>query len=338
MNTELEQRVQARLDSLTKPQGSLGRLEEIVLRYCLIRGEFMPEMPRKAMYVFCADHGVTAEGVSAFPSEVTRQMVLNFSNGGAAINALCRQFGIEPRIVDVGVNGEPVPGVMLERIANGTANLAREAAMTRAQADAAIDVGRRMARAAAHEFELCGIGEMGIGNTTPVAALLAVFGGVDVEQVAGPGTGLSAEGVRHKTEVIRRALELHRPDPADPVGALALVGGFEIGAMAGFLLEASKLRLPVVVDGFIATSAALVARAIDPGVVNSLFFSHQSNEPAHCLMLSTIGSQAYLNLGMRLGEGSGAALMISLIDASLCTYREMATFEEAAVGAAKIVT
>lgn len=309
-------RVQQRLDSLTKPRGSLGVLEQLVARYCGITGESLPPPPRKGIYLFCGDHGVTEEGVSAYPREVTAQMVDNFRRGGAAINVLARQFDLEPVIVDCGV-GQP------------TGNFTRTAAMTRAKAEEILKRGRVLAHSARERFDLVGVGEMGIGNSTTAAALLAVFADRPVEECVGPGTGLV--DLKPKREAIALALERHQPRAADPVGVLAAIGGHEIGTMAGFLLGAAALRLPVVVDGFIASSAVLIARGMEPSVMDGLFFSHVSAEPGHQLMLEALGVKAPLSLDLRLGEGSGAALMMNLIDTAIKLYREMATFEEARV-------
>jgi nicotinate-nucleotide--dimethylbenzimidazole phosphoribosyltransferase len=330
-NTELESAVRARLNSLTKPLGSLGKLEELALRFALVRGELLPLLSRKGMYIFCADHGVTAEGVSAYPSEVTAQMVQNFLHGGAAINVLCRQFDIQPVVVDMGVRGDAVPGVLDRKVASGTKNFLHEPAMSREQAEQAIAMGRELAEDAAISYDLVGLGEMGIGNTTAAAALLSVFSGRTPEETVGAGTGLDDAGIARKIDVVKRAIQLHRPDPSDGVAVIAALGGFEIGAMAGFLLGASATRLPVVLDGFISCSAALVARAINPDALQSAFFSHRSEERGHSMMLSCLDAEPCMDLGLRLGEGTGAALMINLIESAVRLYREMATFEEAKV-------
>jgi nicotinate-nucleotide--dimethylbenzimidazole phosphoribosyltransferase len=327
----LEQRVRARLDSLTKPPGSLGRLEDIAVRFALIRGEEMPSPARKGMFIFCADHGVVEEGVSPFPQSVTRQMARNFVDGGAAINVLCRRLGIRPEIVDVGIAGPPIPGVRDKKVAPGTRNLARHRAMTREQGERAIAIGEALAEHAATEYDMVGLGEMGIGNTTSAAAILSVCSGESAYRTVGPGAGLDAPGVRKKAEIIDRALKLHAPDPKDSIDILSAVGGFEIAAIAGFITGASKLRLPVVLDGFPGCAGALIARLIDPEALSPVFFSHLSQEPAHRLMLDLLEATPYLDLGMRLGEGTGAALQMGIIDAAVCLYREMATFAEAGV-------
>ncbi len=313
-NPELEARIRRRLDSLTKPPGSLGRLEALALQMGLIQGTELPVIGRKAMLIFCADHGIVEEGVSPYPSEVTRQMVANFHAGGAAITVLCRHYGIEPVVIDMGV-GTP------------TRNFAREPAMTRGQAESAMQTGM----AHAGDADILGAGEMGIGNTTAAAALLSVFSGLDPAETAGRGTGLDDDGVLRKADVIRRALALHQPDPNDPISALAAVGGFEIAAIAGLILGAARRRRVVVLDGFISCAAALVARAIAPVSIDYTVFSHRSAERGHRKMLEFLGAQPLLDLDMRLGEGTGAALGINLMEAAVKLYREMATFESAGV-------
>lgn len=328
----LAEAVDARWNSLTKPQGSLGRLESLVKAFAMQRGVARPTLSRRSIYVFCADHGVTEEGVSAYPSEVTRQMVLNFVAGGAAINVLCRQFSLKAVIVDAGVKGDPVLGALDCRIGAGTANFAKQPAMGRTDAIRAIERGAQLAATAGDD--ICGVGEMGIGNTTSASALLCALCDVPPANAVGPGTGLNAAGVRHKAEVIHRSLALHRPDPSDPLGVLAALGGFEIAMMTGFLLGAAEIRTPVMMDGFISCAAALVARAIEPRVMDYLLFSHQSAEPGHTAMLSALGAEPLLTLSMRLGEGSGAALGINLLNQALALYSEMATFQGAVVSEA----
>lgn len=325
--------VKQRWDSLTKPPGSLGRLEEIVAAIARQQGRPRPSLRRKSLYIFCGDHGVTAEGVSAYPSEVTRQMVLNFVAGGAAINVLCRRIGIRTVIVDAGVKGEPVPGVVVRKIAEGTRNLMHGPAMTRAETEQALEIGRELA---SEPDDIRAVGEMGIGNTTPASALLCAFAGVSPREAVGPGTGLSAEGVARKAEVIEAALALHQPNPADPLGVLARLGGYEIAMMAGFLLGSARRRVPVMMDGFISCSAALVATRLEPTVSEYLLYSHRSAEPAHARMLAELSAAPLLDLNMRLGEGTGAALAISLAEHALALYDEMATFEEAAVSTKRI--
>ena len=309
----LEARIRARLDSLTKPQGSLGRLEDLALQLGLIQATESPQIGRKAMMIFCADHGVVEEGVSPYPSEVTRQMVANFRSGGAAINVLCRHANIEPVIVDMGV-GHP------------TRNFTREPAMTRAQAEQAIETG--FAHAA--HAEILGAGEMGIGNTTSAAALFSAFSGIDPSETAGRGTGLDDAGLARKIEVIRRALTVH-PLTTDPIKTLADLGGFEIAAITGLILGAASRRRVVVLDGFITGAAAIVARAIAPSSLDYVVFSHCSAERGHKKMLDFLNARPMLNLEMRLGEGSAAALAIGLLESAVHLYTEMATFNTAGV-------
>jgi nicotinate-nucleotide--dimethylbenzimidazole phosphoribosyltransferase len=329
-NAGVEREVRARWDSLTKPPGSLGRLEPLVIEYALMHGTAAPPLRRKSMVIFCADHGVTAEGVSAWPSDVTRQMVANFISGGAAISVLCRATGIEPLVVDAGVASDPRPGALDRKVARGTANFARGPAMTISQAEQALHAGAGIARNL--DADVAGVGEMGIGNTTSASALLCALAGVTPHEAVGRGAGLDNEGVRRKAAVIERALALHAASLGDPVSALAALGGFEIAMMAGFLLGAASRRLPVMVDGFIAGSAALSARAIDQRVSEYLLYSHRSAERAHGLMLDALGAKPLLDLDMRLGEGTGAALGISLLESAVRLYSEMATFAGAGVG------
>jgi nicotinate-nucleotide--dimethylbenzimidazole phosphoribosyltransferase len=314
-NPELEARIRRRLDSLTKPRGSLGRLEELALQVGLIQATEMPAIGRKAMLLFCADHGVAVEeGVSPYPPEVTGQMVANFRAGGAAITVLCRQYGIEPVIVDMGV-GRP------------TRNFAREPAMSRIEAQRAIETGIEHA----NDGDLLGAGEMGIGNSTAAAALLCAFTGLDPREAAGRGTVLDDAGVARKADVIARALALHRPEHMDPLGVLAALGGFEIAAITGLILGAAERRRVVILDGFISCSAALVARKIEPAALDYVVYSHRSAERGHRRMLEALAARPLLDLDMRLGEGTGAAIGIGIVESALRLYREMATFESAGV-------
>jgi len=313
-NPGLERKIRVRLDSLTKPPGSLGRLESLALQVGLVQRTAMPAIRNKAIAIFCADHGIVEEGVSPYPSEVTRQMVANFRAGGAAITVLCRHFGIEPVIVDMGV-GHP------------TRNFARAPAMTRTQAEDAIAIGMKHAECA----DIIGAGEMGIGNSTSAAALLSAFSGLDPQETAGRGTGLDDHGITHKIEVIRRALALHNPDPSDPIAVLAAFGGFEIAAIAGLILGAAQNRRLVVLDGFISCAGALVARGIEPASLDYAVFSHRSAERGHRKMLEFLNAQPLLDLDMRLGEGTGAAIGINLVESAVKLYREMATFESAGI-------
>jgi nicotinate-nucleotide--dimethylbenzimidazole phosphoribosyltransferase len=326
----------ARLNSLTKPPGSLGRLEEIVRRYAAIRHDGSARMGRGALAVFVADHGVADEGVSAFPQSVTAEMLRNIADGGAAISVLARRFGYDLRIVDMGVasdtSAHPLAGVTYRRIAAGTRNFLSAPAMTREQAVHALETGIETARElGAADVTLIGIGEMGIANSTSAAALLAAASKIAPAEIVGHGTGLDDEGMRRKIGVVERALEVHRDALGDPIVALAALGGFEIAAMAGVCLGGAALNIPVVVDGFIATAAAAVAERIRPHLVDRLFFSHRSAERGHALALEHLGARPILDLDMRLGEGTGAALAMSVIEAALELFHRMATFAGAGV-------
>ncbi|MBL8177254.1 MAG: nicotinate-nucleotide--dimethylbenzimidazole phosphoribosyltransferase [Bryobacterales bacterium] len=321
--------MQKHLDSLTKPPGSLGRMEDMLLDYARLRELEPPPAPRAGAYLFCGDHGVVAEGVSAWPSEVTRQMAMNFVGGGAAISVMCRHYGIEPHVVDAGIAGEPVAGVLSRRVANGTANFARQPAMSRAEGLQALEVGTQLAAEAARRFDIVACGEMGIGNSTSAAALLCAYGEVDPAEAAGAGAGSDAAVVQQKVEVLRRALALH--SSRDPMDIATAFGGFEILAIAGMILGGARHRLPVVLDGFISCAAALVVQALDPAALRCVFYSHQSAEKGHRLMLQRLGARPCLDLDMRLGEGSGAALLIGLFQTACRIYHEMATFDGAGV-------
>ena len=329
MPNDIATAVRARWDSLTKPAGSLGRLEDLVVEYAAIRREPMPELPAKALYIFCADHGVTAEGVSAWPQEVTAQMVRNFLRGGAAVCVLGRELNIDLTVVDAGVCGPAILGAVTRKVRPGTANFAVTAAMTRAEAEQAIAHGHALA--AGVQAHIAGIGEMGIGNTTAASALVSVFTGLAPAETVGSGAALPASAHEHKLAVVERALALHQPDRRDPVGVLAAVGGLEIAMMTGFILGCAARRIPVMVDGFITTAAVLAAVAIEPPSRECLLFSHCSAEKAHRAVLAHLGAKPILDLDMRLGEGSGAALAMGVLSSAVALYRRMATFAEAAV-------
>jgi nicotinate-nucleotide--dimethylbenzimidazole phosphoribosyltransferase len=322
------------LDRLTKPVGSLGRLEELAASYIAITGELKPQVPRGVVFTFAADHGVTMEAVSAYPREVTPQMVLNFLRGGAGVNVLARHAGVDVRVVDIGVDYEfdAVPGLLHRKVMKGTRNLAVESAMTRNQAEQAVMVGVELATEAVGEgIGLIGTGEMGIGNTTPSSAITAAMTGRSVEDVTGHGTGIDESGRRHKVAVIERAIELHRPNSADPLDVLTKVGGLEIGGLVGLMLGAATARVPVVLDGFIAGAAALVAVGLQPWCREYLIASHRSVEHGHRVILDHLGLKPLLDLDLRLGEGTGACLGMDLVCAAIKIYREMATFDEAGV-------
>ncbi|MGH9320869.1 MAG: nicotinate-nucleotide--dimethylbenzimidazole phosphoribosyltransferase [Vicinamibacteria bacterium] len=313
------ERARARQKELTKPPGSLGKLESIAVRLAAIQRRDEPRSFGRRVLVFAGSHGVTAEGVSPYPSEVTRQMLSNFAAGGAGINALSREAGAEVVVVDVGV-------------APGTRNFVREPAMTAEETEGALERGREEARRAREDgIALVGLGEMGIGNTTSASAITAVLTTLPPEKVTGPGTGLDPAGVRHKCEVIERALARHRPSPGDPLRLLQCVGGFEIAALAGLCLEAAALRVAIVVDGFISTAAFAIAAGVEDGVKDYAFFSHLSPEPGHRALLGLLDGEPLLDLGLRLGEGTGAALALPILGAAIAAHNEMATFEKAGV-------
>jgi len=323
-----------RQNQLTKPQGSLGRLEELSIRIAGITGQARPAIQHKVITVMAGDHGVVAEGVSAFPQEVTPQMVANFLHGGAAINALARHVGARVVVVDMGVAADlpPHPGLVDKKVAYGTANMAQGPAMTREQAEQALLAGADVVQTQLQPgLDILGTGDMGIGNTTPSAAIAAAFTGRDPAEIAGRGTGLDDAGVQHKIEVIRRALAVNQPDPGDALDVLAKVGGFEIAGLAGAMLAAAANRVPVMVDGFISTAAAMIAVGLAPDVRSYLIASHHSQEQGHGVMLDWLGLTPLLDLDLRLGEGTGAALGISLAEAACKILDEMATFAEAAV-------
>lgn len=332
-NPALESRVWQRWNSLTKPPGSLGRLESLVVEYALMQGTERPRIDRKVLALFCADHGVTEEGISAFPRAVTAQMVKNFLTGGAAISVLCRRLGIESVVVDAGVDGPVEPGALDYKCGQGTANFAKQPALTLTQAEQALHNGIALAVELSQRADIAAVGEMGIGNTTSASALLCALASCLPRDAAGAGTGLDAARISHKADVIAAALRLHGAAVAskDPMAILCAVGGFEIATMAGFLLGAASRRLPVMIDGFICCAAVLVARSFDPAVMNYLIVSHRSAESAHDRMLAALQKKPLFDLEMRLGEGTGAALAISLLESAVALYSQMATFEQVGV-------
>jgi nicotinate-nucleotide--dimethylbenzimidazole phosphoribosyltransferase len=330
----LVESAQAKLDMKTKPLGSLGRLEEFARRFAAISGSLEPDTTRKIIYTFAGDHGVTEEGVSAFPREVTPQMVLNFLRGGAGVNVLARHCGIEVRVVDVGVDydfGE-MAGLILKKVARGTRNFTKGPAMERSEALAAMKAGIELAVQAKDELvAMVGTGDMGIGNTTPSSAIIAAISGIPAWEVTHRGTGISEIALENKIRVIEQGLAVNRPDPDDPLDVLTKVGGLEIAAIAGLVLGCAANRIPVVIDGFISTAGALIASELHPHVKEYIFAAHQSVEIGHRFMLERIGVEPILDLRMRLGEGTGAALAMGLIEAGVKILKEMATFQEAGV-------
>lgn len=329
-----ESRAWERLDSLTKPPRSLGRLEDLAVQVACAQQTLAPSVDHKRVILMAGDHGVVAEGVSAYPADVTWQMVSNFVHGGAAINQIARSVGADVEVYDVGVARDlaDVAGIHHENVARGTANMAIGPAMSRAQCARAVAVGIDAARQAATDgVTLLGTGEMGIGNSTAAATLTAAYTGASPEQVVGPGTGLSAEGVFRKVEVVGRALERNSVTQLDALGTLAAVGGLEIAGLAGVMLGAASCGVVVIADGFISGSAALAAVALCPRARAYLMPSHRSAEPGHAIALAHLGLAPVFELDMRLGEGTGAALAMSVIDAACAMMAGMATFAEAGV-------
>lgn len=335
---ELYQTTQARLDNLTKPRGSLGRLEEFARKYVAITGRESPKIEKKAIYTFAADHGVAEEGVSTFPREVTTQMVYNFLQGGAGINVLARLVGAEVRVVDIGVDHDfqSQEELIIKKVTKGTRNMAKGSAMSREEAIRALEIGIGLAEeAAAQGLDLLGTGDMGIANTTSSSAMAAVFTGEKVNKVTGRGTGIDDKMLKGKIEVITRALKVNQPDPKDPLDVLAKVGGLEIGGIAGLILGAAAKKIPVVVDGFISSVGALLAVRFQARVKDYIFAAHRSVEVGHRAVLDDIGQRPMLDLDLRLGEGTGAALGMFLVEAGIKILTEMATFGEAGVSEAE---
>jgi len=320
---------------LTKPAGSLGALEELSVRLAGLAGACPPPLPTPAtVAVFAGDHGVHAQGVTPWPQEVTAQMVLNFVAGGAVVNAFARQAGADVMVIDVGV-AIPLhggPNLLDANVRRGTRDMTVEPALTRDECRAAVEVGIQVAGQLVAAGAKCLLtGDMGIANTTPAAALIAAFAGASPAEATGRGTGIDDETYLHKVEVVRRALERHAPDPADPLGVLAAVGGLEHAALAGFILGAAAHRVPVIIDGVIATAAALAAAAFAPDAVAAMVAGHRSAEPGATVALAHLGLDPLLDLGMRLGEGSGAVLALPVVSAAVRVLHEVATFDSAGV-------
>jgi nicotinate-nucleotide--dimethylbenzimidazole phosphoribosyltransferase len=355
VNIEFAEKAQKRLDNLTKPQESLGRLEEFAKRIVAITENTMPVLDKKVIFTFAGDHGVADEGVSAFPKEVTRQMVFNFLRGGAGINVLARHAGAEVIVIDIGVNFDftkagdspdstaslrfarkswdsPLADFISKKVIMGTKNMRHGPAMTQEEAIRCIEVGINLAEDYALKgYKIFGAGEMGIANTTPSSAIAAVLTCRPISEVTGRGTGISDEALKSKIKVVEDAISLNKPDPSDPIDVLSKVGGAEIGGIAGLIIGAAAQRLPVVIDGFISTAGALIAYCLEPKTRDYMFAAHNSQEIGHKAMLEKIGLRSILDLDLRLGEGTGAALAMLIIEAGLKIYKEMATFGEAGV-------
>lgn len=336
LDTHAEQAARARQDQLTKPPGSLGRLEELACTLAAMQGCAIPSLERIRIVVFAADHGVATERVSAFPQAVTRAMVRNFAQGGAAISVLAREVGATLEVVDVGVVEDPgpLPGVVSRRIAPGSRNLYREPALSPAELSQALAAGREaVERAVAAGAQLFIGGEMGIANTTAAAALAAALLNKPGEALTGPGTGLDDTGLAHKVGVVNAALQRHRTALTDPLECLRHVGGIEIAALTGAYIACAQAGLPVLVDGFITATAALTAHRLAPGVGLWLLYSHRSAEPGSTEVLKALAARPLLDFGMRLGEASGAAVAVPILRVALALHARMATFAEAGVPA-----
>ncbi|MEN6467150.1 MAG: nicotinate-nucleotide--dimethylbenzimidazole phosphoribosyltransferase [Syntrophaceae bacterium] len=335
---EARAKAHARLEQLTMPYWALGRLLDLAEDLAGMTGSLRPPTGSKIVVTMAGDHGVTAEGVSKYPSEVTPQMVCNFVNGGAGINALARQAGARVVVVDMGVAADlsalaDAGKIISRRIAAGTKNMARGPAMSREEAVKSIEAGISVALEYG-SADLFGTGDMGIGNTTPSSAIVAVLSGASIREVTGRGTGIDDDQLEHKIEVIRRAIDVNRPDPRDPLDVLAKVGGYEIGGIAGLILGCASIRKPVLVDGFISTAGALIAQRLCPTAGDFMIAAHRSVERGHRVAMAALGKEPLLDLDMRLGEGTGAALAMNLVDAAVRVLTEVATFEEAAVSKA----
>lgn len=324
----------ARLDQLTKPLGSLGRLEDVAIRICAILQKEKFQFKHKVIFTLAADHGVTQEGVSAYQSEVTPQMVLNFLRGGAGINVLSRHEGARVVVVDMGVNYPftPQEGLKIRNIRKGSSNFATGPAMTRQEAILSVEIGIKLVEEELEKgLDLVGTGEMGIGNTTAASAITSVMTGKSAEQVTGLGTGIALEALQNKVNTIQKALAVNTPNPNDAIDVLAKVGGFEIGGLAGVILGAASHKIPVVIDGFISSSAALIANGLSSNARQYMIAGHRSAEPGHDAILHYLGLSPLLDLRMRLGEGTGACLAMHIVEAACKIYMEMATFGEAQV-------
>ncbi|NLZ53167.1 MAG: nicotinate-nucleotide--dimethylbenzimidazole phosphoribosyltransferase [Thermoanaerobacteraceae bacterium] len=331
---DVMKKTQNRLDELTKPPGSLGVLEDIAKQIAGITGHVIPELPKKAAILMAGDHGIVKEGVAPFPQEVTSQMVLNFVNGGAAMSVLTRHENAKLYVVDVGVATDlpDVPNIIKRKVAYGTKNMAEGPAMTKAETVRAIEVGIEITEEVINDGAgLIAIGEMGIGNTSPSTAIIATYSGLSVKEVVGRGTGVDDERLKIKIAAIEKALKVNKPDTSNPIDVLAKVGGLEIAGLTGVILACAANRVPVIIDGFISGAAAIIASEIAPLAKNYMLGSHLSEEPGHKVMLDFLRIKPMLMMNMRLGEGTGAALAMNLVDASLKILKEMATFGEAGI-------
>jgi nicotinate-nucleotide--dimethylbenzimidazole phosphoribosyltransferase len=338
VDSKLEDKAQQRLDNLTKPQGSLGRLEELAKQIVVITGDLLPSISKKVIFTMAGDHGVCDEGVSLFPQEVTPQMVYNFIRGGAGINVLANHVGAKVVVVDMGVavELEHCPELVIKKVDYGTKNMAKYPAMTKDQAIRSIEYGIEVFEdALADGIDIVGCGDMGIGNTTPSSAIVAAVTNAKVEDVTGRGTGIGDTALKRKIDVIKHALNIHKPDGNNGIDVLSKVGGFEIGGLCGVILAAGAYKKPVVIDGFISTAAALIAYLLNPVITQYMIAGHASVEKGHKIALEKLGLFPILDLKMRLGEGTGAVLAMSIIEAGVKIMTQMATFKEAGVSESK---
>lgn len=338
-DSSIREQAVSRLEQLTMPHWALGDLMDLAVDLAGMTRSVQPPVARKKVVVMVGDHGVTAEGVSKYPQEVTAQMVYNFVNNGAGINALANQVGAEVVVADIGTVSDLSElardgKIITRKIGNGTENMAQGPAMTRTHAVMSVEAGIEIAQDLAPETDVFGTGDMGIGNTTPSTAIAAVLTGQNVESLAGRGTGIDDVQLRHKIEVIEKSIRINAPDPKDGIDVLAKVGGFEIGAIAGLIIGAAAHRKPVVVDGFISTAGALVAYSLEPFVRDYIICSHRSVEQGHTHMHEKLRLEPLLDLNLRLGEGTGAALAMNLVDAAVAVLTEVATFADAGVTSA----
>ena len=330
----LLEKAQAKLDDLTKPQGSLGRLEELAKQMVSITGDLKPVINKKAVLVMAGDHGVVKDGVSAYPQEVTMQMVLNFLGGGAAINVLAKHIGAEVKVVDMGIAADTGinPGLIDKKIAMGTENMTKGPAMTEQQAIGALEAGIEVAEMMIKDgYNIIATGDMGIGNTTPSSAITSLICNIKPEDVTGLGTGVDSRGLARKIGAIKKAVSVNKPDPENGVDVLSKIGGFEIGGIAGVILGCAANRIPVVIDGFISSAGALLAYTIEPKSAHYMIPSHSSVEKGHRVALAHLGLSPLFDFDMRLGEGTGAAIGINITEAAVKILNEMATFSSAGV-------
>jgi len=337
LNEEAGARARARLEQLTMPHWALGRLMDLAVDLAAITGHTPPPLTRKTIVTMAGDHGVVEEGVSKFPQEVTPQMIFNFVNGGAGVNALAGLTGARVVVVDMGVNADlgALDGkIISKKIGMGAANIARGPAMSREDAVRCVEAGIEVALELGRSTDVFGTGDMGIGNTTPSSAIISAITGSEPARITGRGTGLNDEQLKRKVGIIEKILDVNKPDKSDGIDVLSKIGGFEIGGIAGLILGAASLKRPVLVDGFISTAAALIAKTIAPRAQDYMIASHLSEEPGHGVMLGVLGKKPLLDMNMRLGEGTGAALAMCVVDAAGKVLTDVATFEEAAVAQA----